>query len=685
MLDFNDALPQSFWDQPRATDKEEIKDRLNGSARAFVRSILPRAIFTGQEARVGNVDGEPGGSLSICLNGPETGKWYDHATGEAGGDFLSLYQAVMKCDFPTAVQETSHWLGDASYTPRARNVITSRIERHKDKPDPPKDQRLHCEAQYQYRQKNGDLNATVYRYRNLDGTKTFRMRRADGQWRAPEIRTLYNLENIHDKPRVVVVEGEKCVDALASVGIDATSHMGGAKAPLSQTDWTPLAGKHVILWPDNDEPGQELMDALEIELDILGCKVERVNVPERVSGWDAADALADGEDVETILRGAAKPDEDALVLSNFADGEIPQMRDWLYEPLLIGGCLTVIPAPPGTGKTTFSLQLAVNFAMGRTFSGCHSWKAGNVLIVNGEEPEHEIRRRFMAACVEHDFNPSEVANRVHWVSGYDLPKGICLAHYDAKSQTVQRGADAKRIIDAARSINAKLIILDPAAELASIEENSNPQQKEFGRIMRNIAMETGCAVLAFTHTPKSATGEDAGDPYVIRGGGAMVGVARVVATLFNMSEKDGKALNVEKDKVKLYARLDMGKANMSDPTGNGVTWFKKTPHEIASGDIVATLHEVDMIPPSLLKQDAEKAKAEKFWAALTEDVIDVLERQGGRCSVSFYARNANHDKLGFKWRSVFDKVKNRLSTGPIEQANKRVSMVGNDLILEVVK
>lgn len=53
-----------------------------------------------------------------------------------------------------------------------------------------------------------------------------------------------------------VVEGEKCVDALLGVGIDAVSSLHGSSSAKS-ADWTPLEGKNVVISPDNDKPGRK--------------------------------------------------------------------------------------------------------------------------------------------------------------------------------------------------------------------------------------------------------------------------------------------------------------------------------------------------------------------------------------------------------------------------------------------
>ena len=79
-------------------------------------------------------------------------------------------------------------------------------------------------------------------------------------WRAralPAPRPLYRVpELIADYcAPVVVTEGEKKADAVPALfpGHVGTTSMGGAGA-AKLSDWTPLAGRSVIIWPDHDEP-----------------------------------------------------------------------------------------------------------------------------------------------------------------------------------------------------------------------------------------------------------------------------------------------------------------------------------------------------------------------------------------------------------------------------------------------
>jgi hypothetical protein len=79
----------------------------------------------------------------------------------------------------------------------------------------------------------------------------------------PAPRPLLNLPQINATPDpvVYVVEGEKKVDALNKLGYLATTSMGGAKA-AHQSEWSDLAGRSVVILPDNDESGSDYADAV---------------------------------------------------------------------------------------------------------------------------------------------------------------------------------------------------------------------------------------------------------------------------------------------------------------------------------------------------------------------------------------------------------------------------------------
>jgi hypothetical protein len=73
--------------------------------------------------------------------------------------------------------------------------------------------------------------------------------------RPPGRLILYRLWGLADAGRVFVTEGEKAAQSVIDVGLTATTSAFGAGSP-GLTDWSPLAGKEVIIFPDADEEGR---------------------------------------------------------------------------------------------------------------------------------------------------------------------------------------------------------------------------------------------------------------------------------------------------------------------------------------------------------------------------------------------------------------------------------------------
>src|SRR5690606_41114513 len=150
----------------------------------------------------------------------------------------------------------------------------------------------------------------------------------------------YHLPAVAKADTVVLVEGEKCADALMQLGIVATTAMGGAATALAKTDWSPLAGKTVIVWPDNDDAGARYANAVIPTLLGIGARVRRISIPEnKPQKWDAADAVAEGVDVQSLLANAMPVTNDQprqpFEITQWRARERftgePQPRYWLIE------------------------------------------------------------------------------------------------------------------------------------------------------------------------------------------------------------------------------------------------------------------------------------------------------------------------------------------------------------------
>jgi putative DNA primase/helicase len=162
------------------------------------------------------------------------------------------------------------------------------------------------------------------RWHEADGKKTFRpvsWRDGDGwQFTAwPDHRPLFNLPALSQHPTatVVICEGEKAADAAAKVfpkSIVTTS--SGGRGAASKTDWTPMAGRTVLIWPDFDAAGEKyarevagILAALDCVISIVDAKALAsidpnggARVP--IKKWDAADGAKEWRDLAALRKAA---------------------------------------------------------------------------------------------------------------------------------------------------------------------------------------------------------------------------------------------------------------------------------------------------------------------------------------------------------------------------------------------
>jgi DNA primase len=112
-------------------------------------------------------------------------------------------------------------------------------------------------AEYSYTDEHGKLLYQVVRFLPKD----FRPRYPDGRggwvWRKHPRQVLYRLREVLEAPIVFVVEGEKDVETLRAYGFVATTASGGARAPWLPGYTAALAGREIIVVPDNDVPGRQ--------------------------------------------------------------------------------------------------------------------------------------------------------------------------------------------------------------------------------------------------------------------------------------------------------------------------------------------------------------------------------------------------------------------------------------------
>lgn len=73
--------------------------------------LLPGGRVIGSEWHAGSLGGEPGDSLKVRMHGERAGCWADFATGEKGGDPISLAAAVARTRQIEGAKQLARMLG----------------------------------------------------------------------------------------------------------------------------------------------------------------------------------------------------------------------------------------------------------------------------------------------------------------------------------------------------------------------------------------------------------------------------------------------------------------------------------------------------------------------------------------------------------------------------------------------
>lgn len=246
---------------------------------------------------------------------------------------------------------------------------------------------------------------------------------------------LYGQDALAELPAgttVLLVEGEKCADALRALGIPAVATVTGAGPTPSSDVLSALCGFNVALWADNDDVGHRHMDRIAGHLRALGVTVTMVTWHDAPEGGDAADFIAAGlgasdltslmvaaspapipdvvssEFGSTPLRGAAKSEFEVISAAELLARPVVPV-EWLVSRLIPLGGRATLSGPPGVGKTWLILDLARAVATGRKWLGHFPTRQGRVLLVDEENSERLLQQRLRLLLQDTDAEEIDIA------------------------------------------------------------------------------------------------------------------------------------------------------------------------------------------------------------------------------------------------------------------------------------
>ena len=398
----------------------------------------------------------------------------------------------------------------------------------------------------------------------------------DGRWRIGGMavpRPLYNLPALLARPdeTVYVGEGEKVADAAGLLGLLGTTSPHGSGS-AAKADWRPLAGRDVVLLPDNDEAGRRYVQTVAEILQSLypPARVRIVELPGLEPNGDLFDWVNAGPSVDerqnalaALVEAAAVcgvpvrsvpvsayPTTDGItpygvttnevapygvttngvmrpavstnvatsvpILQCFAD-VVPTSVRWLWPGRIAIGRLTLLVGRPGEGKSFLTTDLAARVSTGRPWPDGSEGVSGSVIFICAEDdPADTLRPRL-------DAHGADV-RRTHLLS--------MVRKTTAEGRTYDAAFTLNDIEPLERCLqmhpDCRLVVVDPIGSY--LGSGTDSYRDSDVRLLLDpvarLAEQYGPAVLLVAHRRKNAAVAHADD--LALGSRAFTGVARSV-------------------------------------------------------------------------------------------------------------------------------------------------------------
>lgn len=395
----------------------------------------------------------------------------------------------------------------------------------------------------------GQEVAAKYRGRpRADGSKTF--------WQKPGGRKTFFNADILDDPvlrdgdaALVIVEGEPDCLAILSAGYPFCvsvpdgapadkDHLGRKLAPVPEDDsgidpendekyayvfnnWERLSHiKRIVLFTDGDGPGQRLRDELVRRLGRVRCSF--------VSYPDLGGKKPDANEV-LIQRGSAAIIEMITNASRFPIKGIYRLHDFpeMHRPTTVttGWGRLDLPAPPGTagmmlapgffmvvlgkpgsGKSTWTLQLAFNLARQQGWGvALASFEVAPVPYVR------DILRTHHIGTARTSWSRSARSDADAFID-----KNFTFIHLDPHTDDSDQSLEwlLDRAADAVIRDGIRVLLIDPWNEIEHVRQPHETETQYTARAIRALkkfAMSYDVLVIVVVHPTKAGGGKDQGD------------------------------------------------------------------------------------------------------------------------------------------------------------------------------
>jgi AAA domain/CHC2 zinc finger len=389
-------------------------------------------------------------------------------------------------------------------------------------------------ATHMYYFADGRLAFEKLRYAPASPTEkksfSFKMPLDNGKWafrlEGLTNKPLYRLPEVVKSNIVMITEGELKADALAGIDWAAIAQKNGIIPIVSATcnfdgamGWKDeysiyMAGKKVLIFPDNDERGREHAEHVAASVHKYAVSVHIVELPDLEEHGDIVDYLKTHTVADLVgclknrrlwqpLKKDEAPRQPWLVSASHMVVNTNRL-DWLVEGVVNAYSKGIFVANAKAGKSLTALDMAVALATNQKWCGCPT--AGRQMrcaVISREDPSFITQKRTF------DFA------RGRGILPRDLEDWLFFNTRD-QSQTfyLENDADCETAIKWIKEKGVEFAIFDVLNLLHSANENSNTEMTAVMKRLTTIRDETNTTLALIHHTPHS-------DPKRARGAGAI--------------------------------------------------------------------------------------------------------------------------------------------------------------------
>lgn len=295
-----------------------------------------------------------------------------------------------------------------------------------------------------------------------------------------------------DKP-LLLCEGEKAAIAAEQIYAGQVAcHHGGCKG-WDKTDWSPIYGRQVYIYPDNDEAGLVFAAEIGQHLKANGCNVicckPHASLPEKGDLHEANEMnlYLSSDELEGYILGSPADRPRGAFFVEPVSRIIQQVDEpnWLINDVIEQESLVSVFGAAKSGKSFVAIAMAAAISSGKEFFGHGVKKKSSVLYIAGEG-----LRGIRSRC-----------------SVLDDKESLADAPFYISNRTVRINDDAdftaliaeiEMIVASHGELN--LLVLDTFQRVFSGNENSSEDVGAFISKLDKLIADYKCCVLIVHHT-----------------------------------------------------------------------------------------------------------------------------------------------------------------------------------------